>query len=405
MKTKPNLIAWTLTLALAASIAVVAPGCTRKDGHNSHSASEEKATYVCPMHPQVRSDKPGSCPICKMDLVKEVRSAPAPTPAVTDHSAHGAPHATTGTPASPSPEQTLPAGHARFQITLDRQQEIGVRTGIVERRPLFKEIRAPGRVAFDPELYTAQTEYREALEQLQRVKNAPLADVRHSAERMVESAKLRLKILGLSDKQIAGLAAGPSADPDSLLLSQKGGNVWIYAEVFEMDLPSITPGLEATLTASALQGKTLTGTVVSVDRILNTMTRTAKVRISVPNAKPILRPETYVDVRIRTPLGRQIAVPFDAVLDTGKEAWVFVAQPGGHFDPRLVNVKFHADDWIAVESGLKEGETIVTSANFLIDSESRLRGAALSAGTPSCPKGQAWDAGMSMCMPVAGGSP
>lgn len=311
--------------------------------------------WTCPMHAQVKQKGPGRCPICGMDLVKKVLEGEKST--------------------------ALPEGHARFELPLPEQQLIGVKTGKVIRRPLFKEIRAPGRVAFDPELYTAQNEYQEALQQLERVRNSPLPDVRHSAERMVESSKLRLKILGLADGQIAAFTHGKKNSDSQLLLPKLGEGTWIYAEVYEMDLNSITPGLEAEISATFLQGPPLKGKVISVDRILNTATRTARVRIELPHAKETLRPETYVDAKILAPLGHQLAVPFDAVFDTGKESWVFITEANGKFTPRKVQIKFHAGDWVAIESGLKEDESIVTSANFLIDSESRLRGATLEGGS------------------------
>lgn len=366
------------------SVLIFSTGCTNNEvTHKLAKAAEAKAVsenWTCPMHPQVRQNKKGSCPICKMDLVLEIPEA---------HSHR--------TPTEDSGETSVPE-HAPFHLTKERQQLIGVKTGLVEKREFFKEVRLPGRVAFDPELYTAQTEYLEAREQLGRVRESPLSDVRHSAERMLESAKLRLKILGLSDSQITALGKKDRIDPN-LLLHSPGDKVWVYAEVYEMDLPYIVPGLEAEISASFLQGKTLQGKVVSVDRILNAATRTAKVRIAVPSARPQLRPETYVEATIRAPLGKEIAVPFDAVLDTGKEAWVFIAQKDGHFEPRRIGIKLQSGDWIAVAEGLRAGETVVTSANFLIDSESRLRAAQLGSAAPTCPEGQQWNAGMSMCMP------
>lgn len=373
---------------LAISVLVLG-ACTRKTApvtpspaqqSGSVKAEKSQASWVCPMHSQIRRTEPGTCPICGMNLV----------------------HTPEPTPIAPVSEESgeitaAPSQHAPMQIPLERQQTIGVKTGIVEKRALFKEIRAPGRVAFDPELFTAQSEYLESLAQLARVKESPLADVRHSAQRMVESAKLRLKILGLSDKQIAALGKGERMDP-SLLLHRPGEDLWIYAEVPELDLPLVTPGLEARITARFLGGKVLSAKVTSVDRILNPNTRTGKVRISVTKANSSLRPETYVDATILAPLGDQIAVPFDAIFDTGKEAWAFVAKPGGIFEPRSIEIKLRAGDWVAIESGLRAGDRIVTSANFLIDSESRLRSASLREGAPACPEGQVWHEAMGHCM-------
>lgn len=345
---------------------------------------EQKEVWTCAMHPQIRKDGPGQCPICGMTLVKAEQD---------------------GSQKNVNAD-TMPEQHAGFSLNSDRQQMIGVKFGVAEKKTVFKAIRAAGRLAFDPELYTAQNEYLEAIRQQERVKDSPLADVRHSAERMVHSSKLRLKILGLSDKQIARLSGAESSD-SNLLINKAGGQVWIYADIYEMDLPSIQPGQSAEITAGFLGGKTLAGKVISVDRVINPTTRTAKARISVLEASTLLRPESYVDVTILAPMGEHVTVPFDAVLDTGKQSWVFVADGKERFTPRLVTVKFHADDDVAIGSGLSGGEKIVTSANFLVDSESRLKGVSAAQGSegqgkpsvPSCPKNQHWDVPMAMCMP------
>ncbi len=336
----------------------------------------QKNEYICPMHPQIRREsrngEPGQCPICGMNLVPADQADEADPHAGHEHAAHGA-AAPGGQPQAAAPEEgATPSQHAPFKLSMNRQQMIGVKLGKVERRPLFKDIRAAGRLAFDPELYTAQNEYLEALRQVDRVKDSPIAEVRQSAKRMLEAAKTRLRILGLSDPQIARLGKDGEREA-SLLINKAGEDVWIYADVYEMDLPHVRPGLSAEISAGFLGGKKLAGQVVSVDRVINPATRTAKARILVPRARTVLRPESFVDVMIHSPLGEQVVVPFDAVLDTGTEAWVFVTDGKGGFDPRRVTVKLHAGEWVAIDQGLQGGEQIVTSANFLIDSESRLK--------------------------------
>lgn len=384
-----------------AVLVTLMPACTSQSKESAAVNSEEKSSssvppkqdsvkkevWTCPMHSQVRKDGPGKCPICGMTLVQVETRARTPDAASEKALSH-------------------PESHASISLTESRQQLIGVKTGKAEKKPLFKSIRAPGRLAFDPELYTAQSEYSEALRQLERVKDSPLPDVKHSAERMVHSSKLRLKILGLSDAQISKINAGGPSE-SSLLINKPGSQVWVYADLYEMDLPNVQPGLSAEITAGFLGGKTLAGKVASVDRVINPATRTAKARILVESAATLLRPESYVDVSIMAPLGEQVTVPFDAVLDTGKQAWVFVVGEAGIFTPRLVTLKFQAGDEVAIASGLSGGEKIVTSANFLIDSESRLKAVALGPSdqsgqpppaVPACPKGQHWDAPMAMCM-------
>ncbi len=371
----------------------------------SRNTSESKTSehiyaeiWTCPMHPQVRKDGPGKCPICGMDLVKAESLG------------------TAGTVRSDSPE-----GHAPFRLSQNRIQMIGVKYGTVEKRLIFKSIEASGRVAFDPELYTAQNEYVEAIKQLSRVQDAPISEVKHSASRMVESTKLRLKILGLSDQQILDLrkTAGSSSTGSNLLITSPGESLWIYADIFEMDLPHISQGQSVRISGPYLE-KELQGKVVSVDRVINPNTRTAKVRILVPDTHARLRPEAYVDVAILSPLGENVVVPFDSVLDSGKESWVFVVHEDGHFEPRKVVIRDYVGEEISIASGLHAGEKIVTSGNFLIDSESRLKGVLTSQAesrdssdlkegdpnhapsVPECPKGQVWHEQMKHCMTKVG---
>jgi Cu(I)/Ag(I) efflux system membrane fusion protein len=346
--------------------------------------------WTCTMHPHIHEHQPGNCPICGMKLVRVVNDEG-------------------GSDEVASAEAKTPRDHAGFKLSLERRQLIGVKFGLVEKKPLFKSIRASGSLAFDPELYTAQGEYVEAIRQLGRVKDSPLADVQHSSKRMVESAKLRLRILGLSDAQINQIGSSGNSG-NNLLLNRKGDSAWVYADIYEMDLAYVHPGMAAEVTAGFLGGQTLQGQVIAVDRVINPTTRTARARITVRDAKTVLRPESYVDVTIHSPMGEQVVVPFDAVLDTGDQAWVFLTDGSGKFDPRLVSIKFRAGDQIAIGSGLQGGEKIVTSANFMIDSESRLKFGQMEESVPSsgktpgksaapaCPAGQHWDTSMSMCM-------
>ena len=255
--------------------------------------------------------------------------------------------------------QTDVPGHAGFTLSTEREQLIGVTRGKVELRDLNIDIRTVGQIAYDPDLYQTIIEYREALH-------------REGAEAVIGAAALRLRQMGLSDEMIKELA-DPRHDPKNLLLP--GKEVWVYAQLSEYDVDLVQPGQPVSVSAPSVPGRMYTATVAAVDPILNATTRTARARILVATPDESLRPEMFVHVNLKIPLGNKLAVPFDAVLDTGENQIVFVVKGAGTFEPHSVKLGRQADGYYEVLSGLEDGEEVVTSANFLIDSESRFRSA------------------------------
>jgi Cu(I)/Ag(I) efflux system membrane fusion protein len=350
-------IVLALAALAAAVVAIYALGPVWRPDAPRAAVVAGKAVYQCAMHPQIVSSEPGTCPICQMKLQR------------------------VDEPASAAEAGGVP-GHAPFSLSTERQQLIGVTRGKVERRALDVAIRAVGRIAYDPALYQAVVEYREALRSRTQVARGALGDAHDGADAIVRGARLKLRQQGLSEEQIRDLA-GRSGDPVELLLP--GESVWVYAQVYEHEIALVAPGQPMTVTSPAYPGRTFAAKVVAIDPIVDAATRTVRVRGLVSSAGATLRPESFVEVRIDVALGEKVAVPEDAVLDTGKHQIAFVVEGEGRFEPRAIALGRHAGGYVEVLSGLDVGDEVVTSANFLIDSESRFRSALASFQSAAAP--------------------
>ena len=362
-----------------------------------------KARYQCAMHPQIVSDKPELCPICGMRLQRvdepsEGEGQPKGTPEtgkgkIVFYRHPMRPDVTSPTPAKdemgmdyiPVHEEELSGGggipgHAPFALSPERQQLIGVKAEEVERRPLDVDIRTVGKVAYDPGLYQAFVEYREALRARAELHDAASREAREGAEGLIRAAALKLRQQGISEAQIREIAKD-GRDPVNLLLP--GKSVWVYGQVYEYEIELVRPGQDIIVTVPSLPGRTYRASVVAIDPILNTMTRSARIRTLVATPDESLRPETFVHVTIHVPLGEKVAVPENAVLDTGEHQIVFVIAGEGRFEPRAVELGREAQGYYEVLRGVEPGERVVTSANFLIDSESRFRSALAAFGAKS----------------------
>lgn len=353
-----------------------------------------KALYQCSMHPQIISDKPENCPICGMRLHQIDRpqdggqnktsgkgkilyyqnpmnpSVTSPTPAKDSMGMDYTP--VYEGDVSGGGEITIP-GHGQVFISPERQQLIGVEKAVVEKKPLVLTIRTVGTVAYDPELYNTFTEYKQAAMAYEKVKDSPLPEVRQRGEALLQAARFKLKLNGLSDAQMQ-----QSLEKDThnvnLLLPQE--TVWIYADIYAYESGLVKPDQTAQITTPAFPQLHYEGKIKTVDPVLNAMTRSLRVRIEVQDKERLLKPEMFVDVVIEIPLGTHLAVPEQAVVDAGETKLVFVDKGEGRVDPREVKVGYLAGVDYEILSGLSEGETVISSANFLIDSESRFRAAA-----------------------------
>jgi membrane fusion protein, copper/silver efflux system len=150
-------------------------------------------------------------------------------------------------------------------------------------------------------------------------------------------------------------------------------SIWVLADVYETELQQVEVGSPATLTLKAIQGQEFEGRVAFVDPVLDPKTRTAKVRIAVANPGGLLKPDMFGEVVLGTPPRTGLRIPTDAVIDSGTRSVVFVALGDGKFQPRVVRLGATDGDQVEVQDGLTAGDQVVTRANFLVDSESRLK--------------------------------
>jgi Cu(I)/Ag(I) efflux system membrane fusion protein len=323
------------------------------------------------------------------------------------------------------------------QISPERQQLIGVRIGRVEVKPLEKIIRTVGRVDYDerkvvtvspkvggwiedlyvdftgryvrqgeplltiysPELVSTQEEYLIALRARKDLVKSPFSEVAASGNSLAESARRRLKLWDISDDQIKALEESGQPRKTLTLQAPFGGFVlekmaykgmslmpgmalfklanlsvvWLYADIYTYELPFIRLGQQATIQLSYLPGEIFTGKITYIYPSLNPETRTVKVRFEFPNPHEKLKPEMYANVEVKIHLGRRLVVPEGAIIDTGLRQMAIVDKGNGYFEPREVKIGAKVDDYYEILKGLKVGERVVTSANFLIDSESKFK--------------------------------
>ncbi|HBA59304.1 MAG TPA: hypothetical protein DCZ92_00490 [Elusimicrobia bacterium] len=383
MKTK-KIVLIILGFLLLAAIPL---GIKYYRGHGGRGAAQHKEMYHCPMHPTYTSSrKDDSCPICGMNLVKsEDTAAPASqtekgkikfyrnpmNPAVTsktpmkdDMGMDYVPVYETGG------EAKEVGGRAPIKMDSAKRQLIGVKTARAAYRTLTHTISSSGKVAYDPDLYQSISEYKEALVAREKVKDSSWPEVHERAEALVRASELRLRQLGLSEQQLDELAGNAETHANLLL---PGAKAWLYAQIYEYEIGLITPGLAIEAETPAYPGRVFRGVIKAVDSILSAETRTLRVRAEVENPDNMLKPEMYAEIKIKVTRSSRLTVPLNAIVNTGARKLVFVDKGEEGFEPREVKTGFEGDDYSEILSGVRAGETVVTSANFLIDSEARLK--------------------------------
>jgi multidrug efflux pump subunit AcrA (membrane-fusion protein) len=423
---------WLVAVLVAASLFAPAAACS-KAGSTSTGAEEGKRQegrrvlyWYDPMKPEIHFDRPGKSPFMDMQLVpRYVEEEQAAT-------------------------SSVPPGLSVVRIPLERRQEIGVTTTKVGRHSVGGTVETNGVIAEDearvhavnakfsgyierlyadrtgqsvrqgepllsiysPDLVATEREYLLALENERRLSGSSAPGAAADARALLEATRQRLRLWDIPDSEIERIEKSGQVAKDLVLPSPVSGvvlkkqalagmaitagmelytiadlsTVWLLADVYESELPMASAGNAAEARVAFLPGEIFKGRVDFVYPTLTEETRTVKVRLVLPNPRGLLKPGMYASVSLRGRPREALAVPRSALIQTGDRQIAFVEQSAGVYVPREVKTGAQARDFVEVLSGLAEGEMVVTSANFLIDSESRIgavgRAPAGSAGQP-----------------------
>ena len=401
---------WIVAAVLAAALIVVLVA-RREDSSSADAVTQDGSghrvtAWIDPMYSQgpphvYKSNHPGRAPDCGMKLVP-VYADDAPVTNVS----------------------TNVSGYSHVSLSPQRQQLIGVKLGMAELRNLSATTRAAGRIAVDErrvaQVHTKLEGTVEALSvnfvgqpvrrgdvllsiyspDLLATQNELLLAQRNSSDlgrTLAAAARTRLRLWDMSEADIDRVVRSGKPMRDVTLRSPVNGvvlaknavlgarvmpsdtlfeigdlsHVWVLADVYESELASLRIGASAQVVAN---GQTLSARVTFIGPVIAAQTRTANVRLELENRAGLLKPDMYVDVVLQQPVGNVVAVPDSAVMNTGTRSVVFVASANG-FEPRDVITGAKVAGFYEIRSGIAAGERVVVDANFLVDSESRLKSA------------------------------
>lgn len=346
------------------------------------------------------------------------------------NSAGGLPEAMAGSEPTLSP----------VQLTPQRMQSIGVKLGTAQMKVVSNDIRVSGNVdvnerqlatiqlrfpgwirkvfvdatydyvrkgeplftIYSPELVTTEQEYLLARKNQQQLKQSSVDGVSAGADSLVSAAKERLQQWEVPQSEIAKLESTGKPITDLTINSPVSGyiternvlpnmyvqpesklytvadlsTVWVYAQVFQTDIGRIKPGDTAAVTVDSYPGKTFRGRVDFILPQVDMNTRTVRVRLVFPNSGLLFKPGMFVNVLLKASAGKAVTVPASSIFHSGTRNLVFVSRGEGNFEPREVELGSRVGDDVVILKGLKPGESLATSANFLIDSEAQLQAAA-----------------------------
>jgi Cu(I)/Ag(I) efflux system membrane fusion protein len=398
---KSRIAATILVLAVmaAAGVGFVERGPLIAWYHSFAEKGGVKGLYYCPMHPAFMSDRPGNCAICGMSLVKkETASAPAGgrktaggDKKILYYRNPMNPQVTSPVPMKdemgmdyvPVYAEQTPQAHPGVYISPEKQQLIGVKKGKVEVRKLSGQILTVGRVAYDPALFTTQQEYLQILKGRQSAQKANSSEVDEQSVSLLKAARSKLLLMGMSNAEIDAMEKQGKAETNLYLPTDTDKYVWVYITIYEYEAGLVKEGMPVQVDTLAYPGQMFQGRIVSVTPLLEAATRTLKARALVENPEGKLKLEMFANVRIDYDVGEKLAVPEEAVMHAGTRNIVFIADPDGYFTPRTVVLGTKAQGYYEVLQGLSANEVVVTSGNFLVDSESKLNAVLNQMGEPN----------------------
>jgi Cu(I)/Ag(I) efflux system membrane fusion protein len=365
----------------------------------NQKTSEEQSYYTCPMHPSVKSDHPGACPVCGMNLVKRTEQV----------------------------EMSKEEHQSIGQVTISRTKQVlaNVSTSTAMKMSLEKEIRAVGKIAYAEQNFRQiSARFPGRIDKLyltyegqQVKKDDPVADVyspeaisaqqeyllakQSNSSDLIQQSKQKLLLWGFTESQLKELDESGTVKNTLTLHSPISGTVlkkniqqqqyvsagenlfdvvdlstvWMYADIYEYEIQGVKVGQMVEATSDAYPDDKFGGRITFVSPTVEASSRTVRIRAEIPNGTTKLKLDMFVSAVVKIKLSDGIVVPITAVLSTGTRQVVWVQKDAGIFEPRLVKVGERSNEYVQILDGINEGETIVTSGGYLIDSESQLEAA------------------------------
>ncbi|MGC8841684.1 MAG: efflux RND transporter periplasmic adaptor subunit [Candidatus Sumerlaeaceae bacterium] len=393
----------------------------RMANQHDHHEAKTATLYTCPMHPTYTSPKPGSCPICGMDLV--------PMEQTSGHGEHSS---------LPSEKTGGVEGRVAITLTAEKQQKIGVRLAKVEKSRFSKTARltavlehdetryariaprvsgwiqklyanytgqhidqgSPLMSVYSPDVLSATTEYLIAFEQVEKMKAGTSNIDLERAKNLLSSTRERLALWEIGPEQISEIEKTRRPLTEVVFHAPVSGHIiaktaiegryfaagetlfeigdlshlWVRVYIYEQDYPYTKVGQKAIVHLPSLN-QTVEGTITFIYPHIDEFTRRAEARIEVANPEHVLRPGLWGYAEVELDYGTATLVPPSAVIDTGERYVAFAIRDNGQFEPRDVEIGVKTDDFYQVLEGLREGDTVVVNPLFLIDAESQLRAA------------------------------